>query len=225
MALPYVMMKFGQEEHLKQLQKGFIYMNPWTFFRNVENKEQKDIHEGIAEWLNPDITEMTLNGRRFTRAGGTLHMSFECENAEDYKIFCSTIIGGNDEFIGKSKIFDDRLMDFGEYFLFIFPLKEFFNKLTVTLDELVKTNVIETYQSDKVEYFDPDNYDGDVGPFKKTNMYKHQKEWRLVIKRNSLGSFSINIGDISNITFLDKTSNLINRIEKNPDTDGYLLKF
>lgn len=221
---PWLFLKFGKKEYLEQFQKGRLYMNSWQEFVSIENEEQKDIYEGTTEWLNPDITPFKINDRVLKRINGTLSVSLQPKQPY-IKIFCLSIICKRDEIRDDYKIFDDRMKKFGDSFLLISNPKIFLNKLQKSLISLLLENTISWSDYRKIQYFNPNLYDGEVGPFKKIDHFSHQKEFRIAVKDDSDKPFILEIGSLKNISSLDKISNFINKITKNVDTEGYVLHF
>ena len=221
---PWLLVKFGKHHHIESLQNGLVYMNPWEYFRQVENVEQKDISEGIDVWFNPDTTDIMLDGHKFTKNSGTVSASLSSEH-NTIKIFCATLISRRDSIREDLKILDDRVKDFGESYLVIYNLKEFFSRLLVALERDKTLGKIVEYESKKIKYVDQEFYDGDFGPFRKFSQFRHQKEWRLAIQSKTLNEYRLDIQDIADISELGKTDKFINKIEKTIDGNHYQLKF
>jgi hypothetical protein len=51
-----------------------------------------------------------------------------------------------------------------------------------------------------VEYYDDANYSGKIGPFRKSNRFAYQKEYRIVVQPGIVPFRDLMIGDVSDIT-------------------------
>jgi hypothetical protein len=221
---PWIMVKFGKSEYLKDLQNGLLYMNSIKYFKNIENLEQKDIFEGTDKWFNPDVSEIIVDQRQFKKNNGTLSASLSSEHNKE-KLFCISVICKYDEIRKDYKIFDDRMKIFGDSFLIIYNLSQFFDRVNMGLQRDINNGKINDYRSDTVKYVDLDKYDGDYGLFVKPKEYNHQKEWRILVNANTTEEYKLYIDNISDISHFEKIEKFKNRIEKKPDGDGYNLIF
>jgi len=221
---PWIMVKFGKNEYLQALQDGLLYMNSIEFFKRIENPEQKDIFEGTDEWLNPDISKIVIGQRQLKKNNGTLSASLSFEHKND-KLFCISVICKHDKIRNDYKIFDDRMKKFGDSFMVIYNLPQFFERINIGLQRDKNSGKINYCKSGKVKYINLDKFDGEYGPFIKPKEYEHQKEWRLLVNVNTTNEYKLYIDRIHDISHIDKIENFKNRIEKKSDSDGYNLFF
>ncbi len=213
---PRFIIKFGQKEHLKMLQEGKLYMQPWRWFKDCEShKERRDVNEGVQHWFNPEKTEIYIAGHKFTRAGGTVDARMSLVD-EKTNIFCAAAFWNGDDSKEDGRMFEEEIKDFGENFLAIGDIKVFFQKLNSALKDLHANGTIEGADAQRVSYFDEVSYDGEVGPFRKSSRYKHQKEWRLIIRKvqEDREPFVLDIGSIKEITILGETKDFKNKMER-----------
>jgi hypothetical protein len=177
---PSILFKFGDLEHLQSLQRGWIYMNPWRYFRDCEKSVERDANEGAHAWINPQHTSIEIADHSFRAEGGTIKASISVDDHVT-KIFCASAFCKS---IGRQagQIFDDRVKSHGESLLVIWNVGGFFGKLGSALKRLNSEGEISFYEAQFVEYFDEMIYDGDVGPFRKSSRYSHEKEWRLMVQ-------------------------------------------
>ncbi len=211
---PRFLIKFGAEEHLRMLQQGKLYMNSWQYFKACEKHDERtDTNEGVHFCINPSKTRILIADRILSREGGTLNATVAFFDKKT-KIFCASALWNNDE-VKTDEIFDHRIKDFGDAFIVIMDIKGFFRKLSCSLKNLHLDSKIETSDARRVRYFDEDSYDGEVGPFRKTLQYAHQREWRLAIQtaQENDEPFILNIGSIENICMLGKTKNFKNAVD------------
>lgn len=212
-----LLIKFGEEAHIRGLQKGKLYMNPWRYFCECEvHRERRDPNEGVHSWWNPDKRIIKINERTLTSKGGTISASSSC-SSDNYNIFCMCGLYKNDSVDLGGNLFDERVMEFGNSFLAISDGKTFIERIKA---ELSKDKVgIKKVSWNSVGYFDERTYDGEVGPFRKSSRYVHQKEWRLVVEKIKMDDkpFILDIGDISDISIFGRTADFKNRIERYSD--------
>lgn len=227
--MPWLIVKFGQEKHLKEIRQGKLFMNSWQYFSDCESHlERRDENEGVAYLIQPGISEIKINDHKLSKEGGFLRGSESyLEDGIRTKIFCASIIFRKEEVREDWKIFDDRVKDFGDSFLVIWNLKVFFTRLTASLNKLKSGGTLETFEYKPVTYYDENSYDGEVGPFMKSLKYAHQKEWRLLIRNKAMCSapFTLKIESLEDISYIGKTGDLKNRIKPKPNGDGFILEF
>ncbi len=220
----WIFVKFGQRKYLEEIQKGILYMNSWQYFKYLENEAQKDIYEGSLIWLNPSISTIKIGDRVLTRENGTLCASLSFP-MESIKIFCMSVICRGDQIRSDFKIFDDRMRNFGDSFLVIYNANRFLKRVDKALEINLKKEIFVSADYGKVEYFKPNEYDGDVGPFRKIDYYKYQKEFRIVICKSSKKPFKLSVGSLEDISILDSVSNFINVVKQKRDLSGFNLLF
>jgi hypothetical protein len=51
-----------------------------------------------------------------------------------------------------------------------------------------------------VEYYDENEYSGEVGRFRKSSLFSYQSEYRIALETGTQGPFRFEIGDLSDIT-------------------------
>jgi len=221
---PWILVKFGQEEHIRSFQNSLVYMNTIEYFKRVENQQQRDIHEGTDVWLNPSTSDLLVDGYKLTQEGGTLSVALSTSHC-DIKVFCACLICKGDIVRDDFKILDDRVCDFGDTFIVIHRWREFTDRLRRSLERELASERIGAYQFEKVQYVDIDTFDGNYGPLRKPQQYEYQQEWRLAVKANDEEAYKFHIPSISDISHIEKTKNFKNRIEKKDDGSGYNLIF
>ena len=215
---PWFIVKFGKEEHARNLQAGKFHLRALQWFSSREAADhQKDVNEGAALWLNPNESQLLINGHKFTAEGGTLNASLFFDGPQPH-VFCASVIHRKEPIREDRKVFDDRMKEFGESFLVILNITKFYARIKKALDSLKGKGVIESFYFGDVLYFDEMAYDGEVGAFRKSTKFQWQKEWRLAVKvRNPNESFEFQTESLQDISSLGKTKDLINRIDPNED--------
>jgi hypothetical protein len=205
-----IFIKFGDEEHLKSLQKdGLLFCNPLSFFTKLEDgKVRGDNAETIVECIQ--------------KKNHILQVKFLHESVENYKtiptsnirvvtrridpygnLFClhaiNTINKNNDEVFG----LDINNKKFGSHFLLITDTEEFLKRLNRRLKDL---NL--SYEHRLVEYIDLKNYEGKKSIFQKDIAFSYQKEFRLFIYNKNDDIIKFKIGDLSDISILYSSSQI-----------------
>jgi hypothetical protein len=215
---PWFIVKFGKEEHLNNLQAGKFHLRSLQWFSTREAADhQRDTNEGAALWLNPNESQILINGHKFTAEGGTLNASLSFDGPQPH-VFCASVIHRKEPIREDHKIFDDRMKEFGEDFLVILNIAEFYGRLKKALASLRAKGVIEAFCAEDVLYFDERAYDGEVGTFRKSDRFQWQKEWRLAVTaKDRKEFFEFQTESLKDISSLGKTKDLINRIDSNED--------
>lgn len=189
------LVKFGEQKYIERLcSYGEIYMNNLSYFWQVENDENRhDPNDSLISYHMGNKGYAVINGVK-------INMSYwECRNPppnpETINIFCMYALR---PFHGSFPV-DERNFAFGDTALVILNGDEFISRVE---DVLKKEYLIEKSDFNLVEYI-PDNYNGEIKPFRKRERFKHQSEWRLVCVGGSGGPRKLHIDkglkDISRI--------------------------
>ena len=190
----YLLAKFGEEEHIRQLQEGKIFFNAIQAYRNDETTYRGDSMEGKIP-IDPKtiaIYEKDENNI-FDKVPYPDVVTQSFSGDEGLKMFCAALIDtgimddlGNDEWAFKEE-FKEAVKDFGEYVL-IFWSAELLENIKNTRDE---TGQKILYDAGRILYRDFTDFehteeyrttgsDLDIY-FVKSLMYKMQNEWRIII--------------------------------------------
>jgi len=186
------LVKFGQYEHICQLRdQGLLYMNTFTYFRQLEDKELRgdkfegvaDVHRGSSGILTPknDLKNQFMVSR------WEIHR--DLPQFEKKNVFCMCAVRPSME----SFPVDKRNFRFGGYALILKYPQQFIDRISSQLQS-EKIN----HQANLVEYIGND-YVGEVGPFRKLNNFAYQSEWRLVCCEGIGKERTFSIGDINDI--------------------------
>ena len=169
MGEPGTLIKFGQQEHLLQLQdEGLLYMNHLPYFWEIEDEELRgDPFDCIAEVARgPKIGFTVADGKEVFMEGiWTLRM--HPREPEKINIFCMYALRPLVE--GTFPV-DERNFRFGEYALVLINRDEFMRRI----ESILKSQRI-IAKADLVEYLD-DKYTGKLGPFRKLKRFAYQSE-------------------------------------------------
>ncbi|HBA71675.1 MAG TPA: hypothetical protein DER40_02355 [Geobacter sp.] len=205
-------LKFSDDiDHLSSfVNKGHVYINNFEYFAKHEDAGHKyDRHELASRYHQHIGASLTLDGKKFKIAEP---FSIRLGDVIFSHIFCLCAV--TEETLKKTsdkRVFDERLWrDFGEYIVLIHNPREFLSRLVKKINEL------KYYcEHDFVQYFCPITYEGEVGAFRKRNIYDYQCEYRIAINSPVDGPLdNIYLGDLSDIAHGPvHKSQSINRIE------------
>jgi hypothetical protein len=213
---PIVFLRFGKKEHIKSfIENGTIYMNTVSYFKNLEgDNERADKNENITGLHQANTIKMHINGKEIK--GLTNQVTFYIPEQDKHiatHVYCLSHISGDVREDGK--LIDDRVKDFGEALVAIYPPHEFVKRINEKLDELYKNGEILRAHTGCVEYIDKGSYSGDMSIFKKTNDYAHQREFRITVTRpyDLQNPFEFNIGNLTDIAQVIETKKFKNKVK------------
>lgn len=202
----FVLCKFGKRKYLNELyHKGHIYMNTITYFQELENDSnamQSDKNEGITSIMQPDKITLCIDDKNITDDLAGPALIRENKKLNYTHIYSLTGIYDGD-YLKEGDIFDKRVNDFGDAFVFIKNVSEFRNRIKSFLMENYKKKVISRIKMDKIKYLDFDSYHGNSDIFTKQDTFDFQKEYRVAVWLNDISKrdepFSFYIGSIEDI--------------------------
>jgi hypothetical protein len=90
---------------------------------------------------------------------------------------------------------DERNFQFGDSFVVIQHTASF-------LDRMCSAAATQGfyYESGRVQYYDPINYSGETGPFRKPATFSYQNEFRFIVRPGSSSPINLEIGSLADIT-------------------------
>jgi hypothetical protein len=199
------LIKFGQHEHLQQLQDtGLLYLNTPQYFWDVEDGELRgDPFDCIVTVARGPRVQFTLEGQEIVAEGEWILRMFPPELGK-INIFCMYALRPLTP--GTFPI-DERNFLFGDHALLLLNRDEFMRRMGIALEsQKIRAN------ADLVEYVD-DKYTGEIGPFRKLKRFAYQSEWRLVCSHGTGGPREISIGSIQDISVI-MPSDQVNKMIK-----------
>jgi len=212
----FAIIKFQSLEYIKALQAGKLYMNHVHFFKNIEEKHvRKDIYEGLDKCFQPSQSKLIIGDHEIKSDHIVSPILCEKFIPEFTNIFCFFAVT-TDLITDKNIInIDERLYDFGDYFLIPTDTAEFFYRIE---SEIKRKQEIVKCRGDLVEYVNKDDYHGDMRIFRKFSVFEYQNEYRIAIKteHKEKKPYILDIGDISDISTVGKTSELEGRLKVMP---------
>lgn len=177
------------------VKNGHIYINSFKYFLQHEKDGKKfDRYELVSRYHQHLGASLTLDEMKFKIAEP---FAIRLRDVEFTHIFCLCAVTENSiRKVESSKVFDERLWeDFGNYVVLIHDPQAFVSRLGNKLKKLLYY-----YEADFIEYFDAQKFDGEVGAFRKRNIYEYQSEYRVAIKAETDEPLNeIYIGDLSDI--------------------------
>ncbi len=220
-----VLFKFGQEEHLTSFRnQGQMHMRTMRYFagEESENLARGDRFEGAARLFQPADLRMTIShplvGTHEVDPKdlvGPVVMSYNSE--ADQNIFCMFSLT---EPMSKPLLHENHLR-LGTHFLLVLNCIEFFRRVHKALVNLGLRGT-----RGLVEYYDDTSYTGNIGPFRKSNRFAYQKEYRVVVQPGIPPFRNLMIGNISDITTpvlpLSDLDKLVDFSEEAAAIDGWV---
>jgi hypothetical protein len=196
----FALFKFGQEDHLTALrQQGHMHMKTMRYFAEMEleNTARGDRLEGAANIFQRGDFKMTISHPQLgdievnpdDLAGPTF---FSREREANQNIFC--LFSLTEPTATRSVLHREHL-HFGSHFVLILNPIAFIERVR---EQIKRLNLSGSWRP--VKYFDESNYTGEVGPFRKSNRFAYQQEYRIVIQPGQVPFRDLKIGDISDIT-------------------------
>lgn len=191
MAENATLVKFGREEHLYQLRdEGILYMNNLPYFWKIEDDELRgDQSDGVERILKGNHGTATPVGKPAVRLNRWT-IRVPPPQADRINIFCMYAVRPSAD----NSPLDKRNFRFGDYALVLNNPQAFIDRIESQLPSQVRGKA----DADLVTYVDND-YQGEVGPFKKLKRFAYQSEWRLVCYDGPGGERRVIIGSISDM--------------------------
>jgi hypothetical protein len=194
----WALFRFGQGNHLEQLRKdGVVYMNSQCYFAKLEaDLLRGDRFEGTDRIIQPKalkrlIIESNVDSRKFiipaSQLRGPLGLSLGKSSCNIYCTFAVTETA--------SFSVDETNFGFGDSFVIVLDIQTFVDRLRAA----AKAVDLDLYYG-FVEYYDPNVFSGETGPFKKPATFAYQKEFRFVVQPGSRDAIVLRLGSLRDIT-------------------------
>jgi len=85
---------------------------------------------------------------------------------------------------------------FGDSFIDVTKIEEFLDRAV----EAARNAGLNHFQSKLVEYFDPEEYSGEVGRFRKRSAFAYQSEFRIAVEPGSVIPILLSLGSLLDCT-------------------------
>ena len=229
----WLLMKVAPLDRLQQMQKGLIYMNSLEYFSNLKGEDGIKVRSDELEAVYAQFqTGVTRNNRRIEislshPAFGSFdippktHATLNVPSPANTFIFCMTSIGEDRcgqirNLKGNKYYMDRRMKKFGSHTLIISDPAKFFARYSKAMNSNPGYYTADYMDGGcgLVEYKKLNKLKNKVGLFVKDKDYSWQDEYRFVMGANESllnqsGALELDIGDISDISFIMETKQLI----------------
>lgn len=223
-----MLMKFGSKENLEKLQAGQLYMKNLKYYVNLEkatsDEDVGDKYDGQVMLQDVKVSMVTVDADEFITQFDAPAASLElgylkcpvlCMFMYDYRNHTKEEIIG-DTLKVRYEFNEEQLRkmpNFGEYVLIVKNGNEFVDRIK---KGLLAANV--GYTRDFVQYYETNNLehlrqvqcDNSRIAFWKRQKYSYQQEYRFLIHNFVDDFLCVEIGDISDITEIRKTEEVLN---------------
>ena len=228
-----ILMKFGSEENLKKLQHGQLYMKNLRYYVNQEKNTGDqcvgDLYDGQMLVHDIKMKAFTVEGKQLIFSASAPNMALDlgyldkpifCMFKFDYRNITSEKIEGNN-LIAEYRFSDSQMRnikDFGEYVLVVKDANKFIERIKEALNreeyDLIHEEV-KYYGKNLVQHIrDVHEFPYKIA-FWKRDLYEYQQEYRFLVDTEVEDHLSVNIGDISDITKIYKTEEVLNTFLQN----------
>jgi hypothetical protein len=176
-------------------------MNNLAYFWQLEDGQVRgDPHDGIATLHRGSHAEIyTQDGTKIPVATTEWTLRIPPDASDTINVFCMYALRAS------SSPVPERVIEFGDSALVITNPQEFMDRV---LSHLRDNNI--QGNADLVEYV-PNDYAGEIGPFRKLETFRWQSEWRLVCYAGPSGPRTLSLGPLEDIADLIPTSELNKR--------------
>lgn len=223
-------MKFGSKINLEKLRAGQLYMKNLKYYVNLERfTEDEDVgdkYDGQMLIQNSGISLFDydtnkpcarFNNALFSINLGYLNCPVFCMFVFDRRNYIEEQLEG-DVFAVKYRFTQEqlkRMPNFGDYVLIIKDTKEFFDRVKNSLRKSgykFTQDYIQYYENNSIEYIRQVQADSYKIAFWKRDKYSYQQEYRFLIYNDVEDFLSVQIGDISDITEIKSTAEILNTL-------------
>jgi hypothetical protein len=194
-----IFVKIGQLQHIARLRdEGILYMNNLPYFWQLEDDEVRgDRHDGLKEFHRGPFARAFKDGTELPVRIANWSFRIPPEEPERINIFCMCA------FRQPGDPIDKRVLRFGASALVVTDLRAFMARIWACLEKEGTTPC----EADYVEYV-PNDYVGEIGPFRKFERFSWQSEWRMVARGGPGGPRWLSIGSLRDIAIVVPTSEL-----------------
>ncbi len=218
---------FEKENHRDDFLNGSLYMNRLKVFQKIKNQEinnRSDPDEATSGWYQPNKGDyLEVNGYKIPPEDFDGPIKVSHDKFKELNVFCLSALYGtgleqiteeNLDAFRRSLMFDNKILDLGDYCVIIISPSAFIEKVKSG----IQRNNLKGWVG-SVEYFDPNIFHGafsGIEPvFKKQIQFSHQKEYRIVIDSKTSGDtpYILEIGSIRDICKICKTGEVNKLIE------------
>lgn len=206
--------KFGEKKNILDLyENGTLFFNTIEYFRKLESEQgvRGDNYEGTVKLTNfsdKDNVDFKITipetGKIINLKPNKLHLR---EFLSDIKGNLYSLYSLKTPEILDFKNFkiDERVKDFGDYFLIIHNPSRFINSV---IKEIKKKNI--SYRAKLVKYYEKSELNGEINLFDKPSEFEYQKEFRIVLYNNQSKPIKIKIDSLKEYSTIFKSKSIEN---------------
>jgi len=204
--------KFGQKKNILDLyENGTLFFNTIEYFRKLESEQgvRGDNYEGTVKLTNfsdKDNVDFKITipetGKIINLKPNKLHLR---EFLSDIKGNLYSLYSLKTPEILDFKNFkiDERVKDFGDYFLIIHNPSRFINSV---IKELNKKDI--SYRAKLVKYYEKTELNGEINLFDKPSEFEYQKEFRIALYNNQSKPIKIKIDSLKEYSSIFKSDSI-----------------
>jgi hypothetical protein len=198
-----VLIKFGELEHLRQLQHGLLYCNSLDYFSKLEKENPAaDSYENVTELKDLSGGTFEFWPAEFPKPEHPLSLTPEwsqwaTRNGHLGNIFCLYFLDADQLDRTKGYQIDVRNGRKDNCFLIIEQIQTFQRRI---IDQADKQGI--KWRMGFVRYVNLKKYSGPKDVFQKDLRFDHEKEWRTHFLNPRDSPLQLQIGSISDITML-----------------------
>lgn len=219
----FLCIKITERKYAEAFRAGQVYMNSLQHFRGTTDEQLRgDIFEGIYGSVGkrdiPKFGEETgfrLDEKLIEMMVGDLLLVDE--GLKYTKLFCMYMLQYS-PVENTIKRMDKRILEFGDTFVIIKDLDELHGRMVSTMNKRSKD--FYGLEDAAVEYLSMEEGTRHWGPFKKTNNYEWQQEYRFALHPNTNSkeftteASCLELGDLTDITVIGEANELWERTQK-----------
>ncbi|MDR6873539.1 hypothetical protein J2Y55_004566 [Bosea sp. BE125] len=222
----FSLVKFISEEWVEEFRRGRIRMGSVASFRRDDAHDdggRQDVLENLASMFQPERIVMKIDDIEVEGLAGPVEIRHGTD--EMTYLLCMTVVTDRSLNAGQgSLLLDSRLARLGDKAVIVRDVKEFKRRIQ---NDLSRRGYFAHHRGQErcdgiVDYVDMTVHHGHFGPFRKSNAFAFQSEWRLAIldtRGLHEDAIFLEIGDISDITTVMDSTVLVGTpivVEPNP---------
>ncbi len=196
----YSLLKFGNRQHLEEFRnEGLLYMRSLAEFAKLESDMARgDCFEGTTRIFQPKhIKNLAFGGGAFgmhaiNPSSLKAPLRFSERETASCNVYCMFAVTRPID----GELVSRQNLQFGDSFVLVLNPEEFFNRVVSG----AKDAGLSRLESRLVEYFDADDYSGEVGRFRKRSIFAYQNEFRIVVEPGSDEPRKLAVGSLLDIT-------------------------
>jgi len=212
-----LLFRFSEQQYIQEFyKKGTIWMNPINSFKKISNTIKRDTNENMTNTITNG--ELLLKTKDGDKKIADIEKGFIYIPQNDpfgiTHIFCLSAFSEETYERNDCKIFDDRLLEHGQYMIVIYNPEEFYNRFKSAIKKKKKEvpNIISYCFN--IQYVNKDEYVGSLDAFTKFDSFSHEQEMRFAVSHFDKFNepFVLNIGSLEDIAIIRKTKDFVNMI-------------